>query len=187
MPLSCSFVWRHLCRKSYKDVTPAESRITFSFTFARDVNPRYSCENCAVIQKEKNRLWWIRNEEKKKHLKFPCDSPDSTWQGWCEIETRMIKMAHGGTVHSKICLGYWAEKLKENWKAIFQKPPCWRSLKQSTEQLLSVISQYHQQVVSSSQWQVVITSFNAGSPLLDHWVSNCATLSEKIWSETKLN
>lgn len=56
VPLSRSLVWRHLCRKSYKDVTPAESRITFSFTFARDVNPRYSCENCAVIQKEKNRL-----------------------------------------------------------------------------------------------------------------------------------
>lgn len=142
-----------------------------------------------IVQWYRKRRTDLVNKErrKKKHLKFPCDSPDSTWQGWCEIETRMIKMAHGGTVHSKICLGYWAEKLKENWKAIFQKPPCWRSLKQSTEQLLSVISQYHQQVVSSSQWQVVITSFNAGSPLLDHWVSNCATLSEKTWSETKLN
>lgn len=37
LSLSLSLTQRHLCRKSYKDVTPAESRITFSFTFEGDV------------------------------------------------------------------------------------------------------------------------------------------------------
>lgn len=37
LSLSHSLTQRHLCRKSYKDVTPAESRITFSFTFEEDV------------------------------------------------------------------------------------------------------------------------------------------------------
>lgn len=81
--LSRSLTQRHLCRNSYKDVLPAEGRITFPFTFEGDVIRGTAVKIVQRYRKGSRDL--VRKKRKKKklitRLGCHCDGPNPTQLG----------------------------------------------------------------------------------------------------------